>query len=284
MHGIPSGLKDLDRITSGFQKTDLIFVGGRPSMGKTSSCLNVADHAAIDLGKNVAIVSMEMSKVQLYMREVCARADVDSYRINCGALTTDDWARINRANGELYTERIWIDDAGGQTITQIGAKLKRLDDRIRRATRSDHGLDLVVIDYLQLAAGTRNRRNDSRVQEVSEISSGLKNLAKSLRVPIIAASQLSRKCEERVDKRPILADLRESGSIEQEADVVIFIYRDEYYNPRSKDVGTAEIIVAKHRNGPTGTVTAAFVKQYTKFTDLILPDPLGGGSGSGDGD
>jgi replicative DNA helicase len=218
------------------------------------------------------------------MREVCARADVDSYRINCGALTTDDWARINRANGELYTERIWIDDAGGQTITQIGAKLKRLDDRIRRATRSDHGLDLVVIDYLQLAAGTRNRRNDSRVQEVSEISSGLKNLAKSLRVPIIAASQLSRKCEERVDKRPILADLRESGSIEQEADVVIFIYRDEYYNPRSKDVGTAEIIVAKHRNGPTGTVTAAFVKQYTKFTDLILPDPLGGGSGSGDGD
>ncbi len=271
IHGIPSGLKDLDRVTSGFQKTDLIFVGGRPGMGKTSFCLNVADHAAIDLGKNVAIVSMEMSKIQLYMREVCVRADVDSYRINCGHLTKDDWARINRANGEMYTDRIWMDDRGGQTITQICAKLKRLDDRIRRSTRGEQGLDLVVIDYLQLAVGTRNRRNENRVQEVSEISAGLKNLAKTLRVPIIAASQLSRKCEERVDKRPILADLRESGSIEQEADVVIFIYRDEFYNPRSADAGTAEIIVAKHRNGPTATVKSAFIKQHTKFTDLMDP-------------
>jgi len=273
VHGVPSGLKDLDRITSGFQKADLISVGGRPSMGKTTFCLNVADHAAIELGKNVAIVSMEMSRIQLYMRGVCARADVDSYRINCGMLNKDDWARINRASGELYTDRIWIDDAGGQSLTRIGAKLKRLDERIKRASRSGHGLDLVVIDYLQLAVGTGNRRNDNRVQEVSEISAGLKTLAKTLGVPVIAASKLSRKCEERTDKRPVLADLRDSGSIEQDADLVLFIYRDEHYNPGSKDAGTAEIIVGKHRNGPTGTVKAAFIKQYTRFTDLIVEDP-----------
>jgi replicative DNA helicase len=268
VHGIPSGLKDLDKITSGFQKTDLIFVGGRPSMGKTSFCLNVADHAAVDLGKNVAIVSMEMSRIQLYMRGICARADVDSYRVNCGMLTRNDWERINCATDELYTDRIWIDDKGGQSITQIGAKLKRLDERIKSVTRSDHGLDLIIIDYLQLAYGSSRRRNENRVQEVSEISAGLKNLAKALQVPVIAASQLSRKCEERVDKRPVLADLRESGSIEQDADLVLFIYRDEHYNPKSKDAGVAEIIIGKHRNGPTGTVMTAFNKQYTKFANL----------------
>jgi replicative DNA helicase len=268
VHGIPSGLKDLDKITSGFQKTDLIFVGARPSMGKTSFCLNVADHAAVDLGKNVAIVSMEMSRIQLYMRGICARADVDSYRVNCGMLTRNDWERINCATDELYTDRIWIDDRGGQSITQIGAKLKRLDERIKNVTRNGHGLDLIIIDYLQLAYGSARRRNENRVQEVSEISAGLKNLAKALQVPVIAASQLSRKCEERVDKRPVLADLRESGSIEQDADLVLFIYRDEHYNPKSKDAGVAEIIIGKHRNGPTGIVMTAFNKQYTKFANL----------------
>jgi replicative DNA helicase len=275
VHGIPSGLKDLDKITSGFQKTDLIFVGARPSMGKTSFCLNVADHAPVDLGKNVAIVSMEMSRIQLYMRGICARADVDSYRVNCGMLTRNDWERINCATQELYTDRIWIDDRGGQSITQIGAKLKRLDERIKSATHSDQGLDLIIVDHLQLAYGSARRRNENRVQEVSEISAGLKNLAKALQLPVIAASQLSRKCEERVDKRPVLADLRESGSIEQDADLVLFIYRDEHYNYRdehyntkSKDAGVAEIIIGKHRNGPTGTVMTAFNKQYTKFVNL----------------
>jgi replicative DNA helicase len=282
VHGIPSGLKDLDKITSGFQKTDLIFVGARPSMGKTSFCLNVADHVPVDLGKNVAIVSMEMSRIQLYMRGICARTDVDSYRVNCGMLTRNDWERINCATQELYTDRIWIDDRGGQSITQIGAKLKRLDERIKSATHSDQGLDLIIVDHLQLAYGSARRRNENRVQEVSEISAGLKNLAKTLQLPVIAASQLSRKCEERVDKRPVLADLRESGSIEQDADLVLFIYRDEHYNyrdehynyrdehynPKSKDAGVAEIIIGKHRNGPTGTVMTAFNKQYTKFANL----------------
>ena len=253
----------------------MIFVGARPSMGKTSFCLNVADHAPVDLGKNVAIVSMEMSRIQLYMRGICARADVDSYRVNCGMLTRNDWERINCATQELYTDRIWIDDRGGQSITQIGAKLKRLDERIKSATHSDQGLDLIIVDHLQLAYGSARRRNENRVQEVSEISAGLKNLAKTLQLPVIAASQLSRKCEERVDKRPVLADLRESGSIEQDADLVLFIYRDEHYNyrdehynPKSKDAGVAEIIIGKHRNGPTGTVMTAFNKQYTKFANL----------------
>lgn len=256
--GIPSGFRDLDRTTSGFQKGDMILVAARPSMGKTAFVLNLALTAGLRAGKSVAVFSLEMGKEQLVYRMLCSEANVDMQKLRVGDLGEEDWIKLARAAGPMANSKIFIDDTPSISISEMRSKCRRL--------KIEKGLDYIIIDYLQLMTGSR--KSESRQQEVSEISRSLKGLAKEIGAPVIALSQLSRAPEMRADHRPILSDLRESGSIEQDADVVMFLYRDEYYNKDTEKKGIAEVILAKQRNGPTGTVELAWVGQYTKFGNL----------------
>ncbi|HEV7893843.1 MAG TPA: replicative DNA helicase [Pyrinomonadaceae bacterium] len=258
--GLTSGFNDLDQKTSGLQPADLIIIAARPSMGKTAFCLNVAQNAAIKAGAVVGIFSLEMSKESLVMRMLSSEARVDAHRFRTGYLSRDEWARLAGALGTLADAKIFVDDTPGISVLEMRAKARRLAAEQKR-------LDLIVVDYLQLMSGG-GRRIESRQQEVSQISRELKGLAKELNVPLVALSQLSRAAETRTDHRPQLSDLRESGAIEQDADVVGFIYREEYYNATDENANKAEIIIAKQRNGPTGTVELAFIKEFTRFEDM----------------
>ena len=259
--GVPTGFTDLDYLTSGFQPSDLIILAARPSMGKTAFALNIARNTAVETQNAVALFSLEMSKEQLTMRMLCAEARVDSHRLRGGFLSNEDWANITQAASVLSEAPIFIDDSPDLTALDVRAKARRL--------KMDNKLGLVIIDYLQLMQGRRN--TERRDLEISEISRSLKALAKELQVPVVALSQLNRKLEERTDKRPKLSDLRESGALEQDADVVMFIYRDEVYNrdENNPNAGKAEIIVAKHRNGPTGDVSLAFRHASTRFENMV---------------
>jgi replicative DNA helicase len=257
--GIATGFTDLDYKTAGLQNSDLVLIAARPAMGKTSFVLNIAQYAAIHAKVPVAIFSLEMSKEQLVNRMLCSEAMVDSQKIRTGKLEDSDWQKVARALGPLSEAPIYIDDTPGVTAMEIRAKCRRL--------KIEKNLGLVVVDYLQLMQG-RSKGHDSRQQEISEISRSLKILAKEINVPVLTLSQLSRAPEQRADHRPILSDLRESGAIEQDADIVMFLYRDDYYNPDTEKKNIVEAIIAKHRNGSTGTVELAWLGQYTKFANL----------------
>lgn len=256
--GIPTRFIDLDYKMSGLHNSDLILVAARPAMGKTSFVLNIASNVAIYAKVPVAVFSLEMSKDQLVNRMLCSEAMVDSQRMRTGKLEDEDWKKVARALGPLSEAPIYIDDTAGISIMEIRAKCRRL--------KLEKGLGLVIIDYLQLMQG--RGKNDSRQQEISEISRSLKILAKEINVPVITLSQLSRAVETRQDHRPILSDLRESGAIEQDADIVMFLYRDDYYNPESEKKNIAEVIIAKHRNGSTGTVDLKWRGEYTRFDNI----------------
>ncbi len=258
--GVPSGFKELDRLTAGFQSSDLIIVAGRPSMGKTAFCLNLAQYAAIERKVSIAIFSLEMSKEQLGIRMLCSEAHVEGTKLRSGFLSESDWPRLTIAAGNLSEAPIYIDDTAALSVLELRAKARRL--------KSDQRLGMVIVDYLQLMKG--RARVESRQQEISEISRSLKGLAKELNIPVIAVSQLSRKTEERTGNRPQLSDLRESGAIEQDADLILFIYRDEVYNrdPDNPNRGKAEVIIGKQRNGPIGKVDLAFLDKFTTFKDL----------------
>jgi replicative DNA helicase len=260
--GIPSGFRDLDRITSGFQEGNLVVIAARPSMGKSALGLGVAANLGVRKNVPVALFTLEMSKAEVTQRLMCSEAKVESQRLRTGKLSADDWPRLTAACDKLAKAPIYVDDTGSITMMEIRSKARRL--------KSKHpDLGLIIVDYMQLM--TSGTTAENRVQEVSQISRSLKVLARDLDVPIVALSQLSRAVEQRHDKRPILSDLRESGSIEQDADIVMFIYRDEYYNAEESDQqGLAEVIVAKHRNGPTDTVKLSFLKRYAKFSDLAV--------------
>ena len=257
--GVGSGIKDLDAKTSGFQKGDMVLIAARPSMGKTTFALNIAENAAIKEGKSVVIFSLEMSKEQLAYKLLCSEANIDMLKLRTGALEDNDWQNIARAAGPLSKAKIYIDDTAGVSVMEMRSKCRRL--------KIEHGIDLILIDYLQLMSGSNN---ESRQQEVSEISRSIKALAKEMECPVIALSQLSRAPEQRADHRPMLSDLRESGSIEQDADVVMFLYRDEYYNKETEDKNVCECIIAKQRNGPVGTVSMSFMGALSKFADLDI--------------
>jgi replicative DNA helicase len=257
--GVPSGYRDLDRLTSGFQPGNLIIVAARPSMGKSALALCMAANLSVRRQTPVALFTLEMSKAEVTQRLMCSEAKVESQRLRSGKLATDDWPRLTAACDKLAKAPIYVDDTGSMTIMGIRAKARRLKSK-------EPSLGLIVVDYLQLMSSDSNYEN--RVQEVSQISRQLKILARELDLPIIAMSQLSRAVEQRQDKRPILSDLRESGSLEQDSDLVMFIYRDEYYNDESPDQGLAELHLAKHRNGPTGNVKLSFLQRYAKFADL----------------
>lgn len=256
--GIPTGFTELDRMTAGFQRNDLIIVAARPSVGKTAFALNIAQNVATKTDENVAIFSLEMGADQLVMRMLCAEGNIDAQRLRTGSLTSDDWGKLTMAMGSLSNSGIYIDDTPGIRVSEIRSKCRRL--------KQEAGLGMILIDYLQLIQGSG--RSDNRQQEVSEISRTLKELARELKVPVIALSQLSRGVEQRQDKRPMMSDIRESGSIEQDADIVAFLYRDDYYDKESENKNIIEIIIAKQRNGPVGTVSLAFVKEYNKFVNL----------------
>ena len=258
--GLATGFNDLDEMTSGLQPSDLIIIAARPSMGKTALCLTLAQNAAIKAGAVVGVFSLEMSKESLVMRMLCSEGSVDAHKFRSGHLNRDEWARLAGALGKISDAKIFIDDTPGISVLEMRAKSRRLAAEQKQ-------LDLIIVDYLQLMSGS-SRRAESRQQEVSQISRELKGLAKELNVPLVALSQLSRAPEARTDHRPMLSDLRESGSIEQDADVVAFIYREEQYNRTEENAGIAEVIVAKQRNGPTGTVKLAFHKEFTRFDDL----------------
>jgi replicative DNA helicase len=257
--GIPSGFSDLDKMTSGFQRSDLIIVAARPSVGKTAFALNIAQNVGVRAKETVAIFSLEMSAAQLCQRMICAESNVDAGRMRTGFLEGDDWEKLTMAIGSLSEAEIYIDDTPGITVADIRAKCRRL--------KKERGLGMILIDYLQLIQG-RGKAGENRQQEVSEISRTLKQIARELEVPVIALSQLSRGVEQRQDKRPMMSDLRESGSIEQDADIVAFLYRDDYYDKESEKKNIIEIIIAKQRNGPVGTVELAFLKQFNKFVGL----------------
>jgi replicative DNA helicase len=256
--GVPTGFTDLDNLLAGLQPSDLIIVAGRPSMGKTSLALGMAEQAALKGNAVVGIFSLEMSRAQLVLRMLSSQAHLDSHAVRTGQLKGPDWVALTEAAGRLEQAKIFIDDSGNLSVQQMRGKARRL--------KSEHGLDLLIIDYLQLMDGKSS--SESRQQEISEISRALKALAKELDIPVVALSQLSRAVENRTDKRPMLADLRESGAIEQDADVVMFIYRDEVYNPDSDDKGIANILVRKHRNGPIGEVDLQFHDRYASFNNL----------------
>ena len=257
--GVPSGFTELDYKTAGFHSSDLVLIAARPAMGKTAFALNIATNAAVRANVPVAIFSLEMSKEQLVNRILCSEAMVDSNKVRTGKLEEDDWTKLAGSIGPLSEAEIYIDDTPGISITEIRAKCRKL--------KLEKNIGMVVIDYLQLVQGS-NKRNGSREQEISEISRSLKILAKEIGVPVIALSQLSRAAEQRPDHRPMLSDLRESGAIEQDADIVMFLYRDDYYNKDSEKKDIAEVIIAKHRGGSTGTVELLWLGNYTKFVNL----------------
>lgn len=257
--GVGTGYGELDRMTSGFQKSDLIIVAARPSVGKTAFALNVAQNVAVRNGLPVAIFSLEMSKDQLVQRMLCAEAYIDGHKLRNGTLDDEDWPKLSMGVSTLSNAPIYIDDSPGITVPEMRSKLRRL--------KLEHGLGFVVIDYLQLIHGRRTQ-GDNRQQEISEISRTLKQVARELEVPIVALAQLSRSVEQRQDKRPMLSDIRESGSIEQDADIVAFLYREDYYDPESERQNIIEIIIAKQRNGPTGKIDLVFLKNYNKFVNL----------------
>jgi replicative DNA helicase len=252
--GVETGFTDLDKLTSGLQASDLIIIAARPSMGKTSFALDIARFAAMKRKIPTAIFSLEMSKEQLGIRLLCSDARISSQKLRTGFLKTTDWPNLTAAAGRISESPIFIDDSPQLSTLDVRARARRL--------KSEHDIGLIIIDYLQLMHG---HSAESRQLEVSEISRGLKGLAKELDIPIVALSQLSRAVESRPDKRPLLSDLRESGSIEQDADVVAFIYRDEFYNKDSQDAGVAEILIRKQRNGPVGDIRLAFIGEYTRF-------------------
>ncbi|KOF09786.1 DNA helicase [Planococcus glaciei] len=266
--GIPTGFRDLDKITAGFQRNDLIIVAARPSVGKTAFALNVAQNVATKTDENVAIFSLEMGAEQLVMRMLCAEGNIDAQIMRTGALQNEDWRKLTMAMGSLSNAGIFIDDTPGIRVNDIRAKCRRL--------KQEYGLGMIMIDYLQLIQGP-GKSGENRQQEVSDISRSLKGLARELEVPVIALSQLSRGVEQRQDKRPMMSDLRESGSIEQDADIVSFLYREDYYDKETEDQNMIEIIIAKQRNGPTGTVKLAFVKEYNKFVTIDWSQHESGG-------
>lgn len=257
--GVPTGFADLDFITAGLHKSDLVIVAARPAMGKSAFALNIATNAAVRYNTPVAIFSLEMSKEQMTNRILCSEAMVDSNKVRTGKVEDDDWQKLAEASGNLSQAQIFIDDTPGISVMEIRAKCRKL--------KLERDIGMVVIDYIQLVQGT-NKRNGSREQEISEISRSLKILAKEINVPVIALSQLSRSVEQRPDHRPMLSDLRESGAIEQDADIVMFLYRDDYYNQESEKKNVAEVILAKHRAGSTGTVELLWLGNYTKFANL----------------
>ena len=256
--GLPTGFRDLDRMTSGLQASDLILVAARPSMGKTAFTLNIAQNVGVRQHKTVAFFSLEMSQEQLVQRLLCQIAHIDSQKLRTGQLNSDEeWTRLTDACDKLYESPIYIDDTPGISVAEMRSKARRL--------KSEHGLDLIIVDYLQLMQG---RNAESRQQEISEISRSLKALARELKVPLIALSQLSRSVESRQDKRPMLSDLRESGALEQDADIVSFLYREDYYDKETENQHITEVILAKHRNGPVGSVKLYFKNEFTLFLNL----------------
>ena len=257
--GVATGFVDFDAKTAGLQKSDLVLLAARPSMGKTAFALNIVQNAAIRGNVPTAVFSLEMSREQLVNRMLCSEAMLDAQKLRTGELADDDWTDLIRAMGPLSQAPIYIDDTPGVTPMEVRSKCRRL--------KVEKGLGLIVIDYLQLMSG--DGRTDSRQQEISEISRSLKAIAREMEAPVIALSQLSRACEQRADHRPMLSDLRESGAIEQDADVVAFLYRDEYYFPDSEKKNQAELIIAKQRNGPTGTVDLTWMGQFTKFGNFL---------------
>ncbi len=257
--GVPTGFQELDKLTAGLQPSDLIIVAGRPSMGKTAFCLNVAEYASLDAETGVAVFSLEMSKEQLVMRMLCSQAELDNSRVRTGMLRDRDFKKLALTAGRLGRAKIYIDDSPALTVMELRAKARRLK------RDPDANLGLIIVDYLQLMRGTGQ---ESREQEISAISRSLKALAKELDIPVIALSQLNRQVEMRQDRRPVMADLRESGAIEQDADVIAFLFRDDQYHEDSPDAGTAEVIIAKQRNGPTGTARLAFEKRFARFSNL----------------
>jgi replicative DNA helicase len=257
--GIPTGYHDLDQLLSGLQPGSLVVVGARPAMGKTSFALGMAAHAALQDRRPVLFFSLEMGRTELTQRLLCSEALVDSTRVRTGKLSESDWQKITHAVGRLYEGELWIDEDPHVTVMKILAKARRMKSRVG-------DLGLVLVDYVQLMTGRSSVEN--RQVEVAEISRSLKIMARELECPVVALAQLNRSLEQRAEKRPMLSDLRESGALEQDADVVMFIYRDEVYNPESAERGTAEVIVAKHRNGPTGLVRLAFLNHYTRFANM----------------
>jgi len=262
--GVPSGYSDLDQKTAGLQPGDLIIIAGRPSMGKTSLALNIAEHVGMEVGLPVAIFSMEMGAAQLTMRLLGSVGKLDQHKMRIGQLEDEDWPKLTNALGVLNETPIFIDEGSALNSYEVRARARRLH-------RQQGKLGLIVIDYIQLMSSANEQSNENRATEVSEISRSLKALAKELNVPVVALSQLNRSVESRPDKRPMMSDLRESGAIEQDADVIMFIYRDEVYNPETAEKGVAEILLSKQRNGPTGTVKLTFLGQYTRFENYANP-------------
>jgi replicative DNA helicase len=266
--GVPTGFNAFDEMTSGLQPGDLIIIAARPSMGKTAFSMNCCQNAALDHGVPTLVFSLEMSKESLVERVLCCEAHVESQKLRSGFLESRDWINITKAASRIAEAPMWIDDSGSPSLMEIRAKCRRWRSDPNVFKDGLNQLGLIVIDYLQLVHGSPQARDASREREISEISRGLKALAKELRVPVVALSQLNRSVESRADKRPMASDLRESGAIEQDADLICFIYRDEVYNKESPDKGVTEIIIGKQRNGPTGTVRLAFLNQYTRFENL----------------
>jgi replicative DNA helicase len=262
--GVPTGYHDLDAKTSGLQPGDLLIVAGRPSMGKTSFALNMGEHVAIEVGLPVAVFSMEMGGAQLAMRMLSSVGKLDAHRVRTGRLNDDEWSRLSFALGKMHEAPLYIDETPALNPIDLRARARRLHRQCGK-------LGLIIIDYLQLMSSASAGGGENRATEISEISRSLKGLAKELAVPVIALSQLNRSLEQRPNKRPVMSDLRESGAIEQDADVIMFIYRDEVYNPDSPDKGSAEIIIGKQRNGPIGMVRLAFLGQYTRFENYANP-------------
>ncbi len=265
--GVPSGFYALDKITSGFQPGELVIVAARPSMGKTSLALNVASNAALDHGRSVGVFSLEMSRQELVIRMLCSHARVDSQKFRIGRLSDEEWIRLTDATTPLGNAKVFIDDSARLNDTTIRSKSRRM--------KTIHGLDMIIVDYLQLMHGAGKGRDTNREQEIAQISRSLKGLAKELEIPVIALSQLNRDLEKRQDKRPQMSDLRESGAIEQDADVIAFIYRDIVYNPDNLDKeNTAEVIVAKNRSGPTGRVDLRYFREFTRFENFLPDDAM----------
>ncbi len=267
--GLATGFVDIDEMTSGLQKGDLVIVAGRPAMGKTSFCLNIAQHVSMRVGETVGLFSLEMSKEQLALRLLCADARIDAHKLRTGKLNEKDWARLAKAYTDLSQSKLFIDDSATISPLEMRAKCRRL--------KAEFGLGLVIVDYLQLV--TAAGRVENRQQELSAISRSAKGLAKELACPVLALSQLSRAPEARTDRRPQLSDLRESGALEQDADIVMFIYREEEYKPTDENRGIAEIIIGKQRNGPTGSRKLAFIKEFARFENLEWRGGTGGGTG-----